>query len=63
LQAAFEGTWQEGDQDRKGEDALAGKGGFVGAVRGDESRIMERFGNIRENCGMEPAKRSSYFIL
>jgi hypothetical protein len=61
LQAAFEGTEQEGDEDREGEDALPGECLGVGAMLGDEIGIVKGFGQIGEDCGMDAAKRPSYF--
>jgi hypothetical protein len=40
LQTAFEGTQQERDEYREGEDALARKGFVAGAVLGDEIGIV-----------------------
>ncbi|BBA36908.1 flagellar motor protein MotA [Methylocaldum marinum] len=59
LEAAFEGAEQEGDKDRKGEDALPGEGGWAGAMVGDELGIVKRFGEIGKNTGMDSAKRPS----
>ncbi|BBA35677.1 hypothetical protein sS8_3740 [Methylocaldum marinum] len=50
---------QEGDKDRKGEDALPGEGGWAGAMVGDELGIVKRFGEIGKNTGMDSAKRPS----
>jgi hypothetical protein len=59
LEAAFEGAQQEADEDRQGEDALPGEGGWAGAMVFDEPGIVKRFGEIGKNTGMDSAKRPS----
>jgi hypothetical protein len=63
LQTAFEGTEQEGDEYGKSENALPGKVFFVRAMRGDKFGIVQRFGEVIDNCGMDVAKRISCFVL
>jgi hypothetical protein len=61
LQAAFEGAEQEGDEDREGENALPGERFGIGAMSVDELVIVKYLGEIGEDCGMDTAKRPSYF--
>jgi hypothetical protein len=60
LQAAFEGAQQESDQDREGEDALPGECLWIGTMLGNEIGIVEGFGEVGEDGGMDTAKRPSY---
>jgi hypothetical protein len=60
LQTALEGAQQEGDENGKGEDALAGEGGGSGAMFGDEVRVAEDLRQMGKNRGMEPAKWLSW---
>jgi hypothetical protein len=63
LQAAFESTEQEGDEHGKSENPLSGEGFIVRAMCGDKFGVVQCFGKMVDNCGMDVAKRFSYFIL
>jgi hypothetical protein len=63
LQTAFEGAEQEGDEHGKRENPLSGKGFVVHAVGGNKFGIVQGFGEMVDNGGMDVAKRISCFVL
>jgi len=63
LHAAAVGAEQKGDEDRKGKNALSGKRLGAGSVGVDEVGIVQGFGNIVDNCGMNIVSPNSFFYL